>query len=175
MRHWIFTAAAIGVILAAACSGDGLNDPRVLPDVFRLVGEASGSHPAGRTAECRMNLVIELHGETGRDARQVEYAGTHGGHLQRTVLDQNGDGISLMPDVYGEIEARLLFPDSVEFILPGNVNTGSRFWDGIGLLAGRWDGIDGSGEWTCAPFDISEGGWVDTSLVVFGGWRIEPW
>ena len=30
------------------------------------------------------------------------------------------------------------------------------------------------GAWTCAPLDIDSGGYVDTSVVVDGTWRLTP-
>jgi hypothetical protein len=33
----------------------------------------------------------------------------------------------------------------------------------------RWDGL-----WECGPFDITEGGYVDTSGIAVGTWHVEP-
>lgn len=172
----------IGTALAAAslllaCQTDDPTDPTagpVLSERFHLVGEAHGSDPAGRTADCEMHLTIELHEETRRDAALVESAGVYGGHLARTVLEPDGSGISLMPSVFGDAVVTLILPDSLELLFPGNAGSGSRFWEALALLAGTWHDGAGAGAWTCAPFDIYEGGWVDTVLVAQGTWRIEP-
>jgi hypothetical protein len=82
----------------------------------------------------------------------------------------------LWADVYWpETVIRLLYPDSLELLLADTMQVEGRFWREIAFLGGRLteDG-EGEGAWTCAPFDISQGGYVDTSLVAEGTWRLEP-
>jgi hypothetical protein len=71
--------------------------------------------------------------------------------------------------------ARRFAPDSFELELPENRESESRFWRGISYFPGtlaptaRWDGL-----WECGPFDINEGGYVDTSGIAVGTWHVEP-
>ena len=170
-------AALAAASLLLACQGDGPLDPSsgtALPGLLRLVGDAAGSDSTGRRADCTMDLTIELREESRRNTQLVEYVGIHGGHLARTVLEPDSSGIALIPSVYGEAVATLHLPDSLELRFPANGSTGSRFWDSLALLVGTWHDGAGSGTWICAPFDITEGGWVDTALTATGSWTIEP-
>jgi hypothetical protein len=176
-RVWAFSLLMAGGASLTSC-GDSeplSPDSPSLPPRFRVVGNAAGG-VGGRTAECQLNLVVELAHERRRDDQVVEYSGTHGGDVSRTVLESDGSGLSLWADVYNpETVARLTLPDSLELVLFDTVGVQSRFWREIAFLAGaRRGGDPGSGTWSCAPFDINEGGYVDTSLTVQGRWQIEP-
>jgi hypothetical protein len=114
-------AALLTLSLLLAACGDGPAEPAApaaLPSIFRLSGHASGSDATGRTADCALDLIFELPTETHRTPGRVEYRGTHGGEARRTVLDREGNGFAFSASVFGEVEARLFIPDSVELIIP---------------------------------------------------------
>ena len=91
------------------------------------------------------------------------------------MLDANGNGIGLWPHVHGPARARSITPDRVELEIPANAGSESRFWRELASLSGtiHADGT-GSGTWTCAPFDIEDGGYVDTRYSATGTWTLEP-
>jgi hypothetical protein len=140
-----------------------------------MEGHAFAEYPKGRTVSCRFDWVFEV-AEARRTAELVEYTGAFGGDIQRTVLESDGSGLSLWADVYWpETLVRLLYPDSLELVLADTTQAEGRFWREIGFLGGHLIGNgEAEGEWTCAPFDIYQGGYVDTSLVAVGSWRLEP-
>ena len=148
---------------------------RAIPLGLKMTGAAEGSDASGRTASCLLELIFELSDEADRTPESVIYTGKMGGAIQRTVLDSEGSGISLWPHLHAEAITRLFAPDSVAFFTPVMAGVDSRFYDEISYLAGVIDEQGyGSGTWTCAPFDITEGGWVDTTLVAPGTWQSEP-
>ena len=175
MRPFLLTA-----ILAAACGDRHPVEPAnapVLPPRLHLVGEASGEDASGRTASCQLDLMIELKGPPRRVGTTFEYEGTHGGDVNRTVLAPDGSGLSFWADVYWpSTVVRLLPGNRVELVLGDTVRVkteSGRFWQEIALLRGMMQGTgSGAGAWTCAPFDIDQGGYVDTSLAVAGSWRV---
>jgi hypothetical protein len=152
-------------------------DPAVnsLPSRFRMTGRASGNNANGRTADCGLDLIFELRNEVSRSSELVEYTGVHGGEVARTVLTKDGSGFSFVANVFGDVEARLHTLGRVELLIPVNVDAEGRFWQRLARFEGEVseDGR-GSGDWTCAPFDLDSGGYRDTSLVVRGSWSFEP-
>jgi hypothetical protein len=140
-----------------------------------LVATAAGPRPDGGSISCALDQRIELSGETGRTDRWIDYGGVMGGDAQRTTLDSTGAGFGFWADVHWpSAVVRLVLPDSIELLLGDTAATDSRFWRGIAWLAGsRGPGPVGSGTWTCAPFDIDQGGYVDTFGVATGTWTLE--
>jgi hypothetical protein len=143
--------------------------------MFRLVGQASSTSAGGPNIDCHLDLFIELTEERRRDSDLVEYAGKLGGEAGRAVLAPDGSGLAFFADLIGSVLARRFAPDSFELELPENRESESRFWRGISYFAGtlaptaRWGGL-----WQCAPFDITDGGYVDTSGIAVGTWHVEP-
>ncbi|MGH9460928.1 MAG: hypothetical protein ACRD1X_06895 [Vicinamibacteria bacterium] len=140
-----------------------------------MTGTASGSNANGRTANCALDLIFELRTEVSRSPELVEYTGVHGGEVGRLVVAKNGSGFSFIAQVFGDVEARLQTFGRVELLIPVNIDAEGRFWQRLA----RFDGTvnqngEGSGRWTCAPFDLNSGGYVDVSLVVQGNWTFEP-
>ena len=143
---------------------------------FQIVGEAAGGDAAGRTASCDLHLIMELGSDSRPAAGAVEYSGTMGGAVSRTVLEADSSGFGFFADVYWpDAVARFSTRDLVDFVIGDTAAVeGGRFWKNIALLRGTRDGDRASGTWTCAPFDIWENGYVDTILVVQGTWHTEP-
>ncbi|MGH7665626.1 MAG: hypothetical protein ACRENI_15260 [Gemmatimonadaceae bacterium] len=174
----VHCAAPLAVALIAACGGDGPAGPQAvgsLPPLFHVVGEAFGSYEEGQTAHCQLHLVVERSDEIRRASRLVEYSATAGGHIARSVLNADGSGFGFFADVYyPDAVIRLIAPDSIEFALAVPVEGDGRLWKELAFFTGSFDGEStGSGAWTCAPFDIWEGGYVDTSHVAGGEWRMQ--
>jgi len=165
------------VLLGGGCGDDvsGAPPPGV-PASLHLVGTAAGPRPDGGSISCGLDLHIELSGEIQRTSDLVDYAGVHGGDVRRTTVDSTGAGFGFWADVYWPATVvRLILPDSLELLLGDTTVTDSRFWREIAWLPGhRGPGDPGSGAWTCAPFDINEGGYVDTFGIVAGTWQLEP-
>ena len=64
-------------------------------------------------------------------------------------------------------------PDSLELEFPGSQGADSRFWANLAFFAGTLkQKATGAGSWLCAPFDVDEGGYVDTSGFAQGTWRV---
>jgi hypothetical protein len=164
-------------LLLAACDGSAGEYPDAsLPETFWIVGEAHAVDADGRTATCVFEFLLTLTEETRRTGEQVAYSGSHGGHAGRTVLDRDGSGLSIFADVGGAAGARLVFPDRLEIAIPANADAEGRFWRAFALLSGTVADADtsfASGAWTCAPLDLDQGGYVDTSFTVEGRWRME--
>jgi hypothetical protein len=79
------------------------------------------------------------------------------------------------PTSSGEVEAHLFATGSLEIVIPVNQTAEGRFWQNLARFAGTVDSSGrGRGLWTCAPFDIDTGGYVDQSVVVEGGFQMEP-
>jgi hypothetical protein len=166
------------LLLVSACDG---NNPVAsalvtdLPRNFRLTGNASGTDTAGLTATCSLDLVFELTSEVARTPERVDYEGVHGGGVERAILARDGSGFAFAADVFGEVEAHLFVTGRVELVIPVNQTAEGRFWQNLARFAGTVDSSGrGRGLWTCAPFDIDTGGYVDQSLVVEGNWQMEP-
>jgi len=166
------------LLLTAACGEDNPVAPPLvteLPRNFRLTGNASGTDPAGLTATCSLDLVFELTSEVSRTAQRVDYEGVHGGGVERAVLTRDGSGFAFAADVFGEVEAHLFVTGTVEIVIPVNQTAEGRFWQNLARFAGTVDSSGGGrGLWTCAPFDIDSGGYVDDSVVAEGTWEMAP-
>ncbi len=166
-------------LLLLGCSDSSPTDPggvaRPLPLKFRLDGTASSTEADGSTVSCTLELGFELGARPRRAPGVVEYDGVHGGAIQRTVLDAAGDGISLWPHVHGEVIVRSIAPDRIEIEIPGNAGTGSRFWEQLSRLQGAFGpGETAEGGWSCAPFDVDSGGYVDRKYTARGSWTLAP-
>jgi hypothetical protein len=177
MRALAAYAATLFAAHVVGCSGDAPGPaPDGIPLRLHLTATASGTRSDGAAIDCGLDLHITLQGEVRRTAAVVEYAGAMGGEARRSVLPDTGIGFGFWADVYWPaVGARLLFPDSLEFILGDTSVNDSRFWDENAFLAGsRHPGDPGSGIWVCAPFDIYQGGYVDTTGIAQGRWMVEP-
>jgi hypothetical protein len=144
---------------------------------FRVVGDAAGGDGAGNTADCQLDLVMELDGDGRPVPSAIEFPGIMGGGVSRRVLNAEGGGFAFFADVYWpDAAARFGSRLRVDLVLGDTLSIeGGRFWHEIALLRGIRDGNRASGIWTCAPFDIWQGGYVDTALVVQGTWRTAPY
>ncbi len=168
-------ALGMACCLLTACDSSDVGDGDTggldaLPRYFRLTGEASGSNEDGETATCTMDLSFQLDEEVSRSATTVVYRGRAGGEVIRTVVDRDGNGIQLLPFLFWEMETTLSRPDRFEILsLTPITPEDGRFYQELALISGTVD-LDstGTGSWTCAPFDISSGGYVDTALSVPG-------
>jgi hypothetical protein len=150
--------------------------PSPLGNQFRILGTAEGGDSVGRTASCWLDLIMALDstGSPRPIPLGVEYAGTMGGGVGRTVLEADSSGFGFFADVYWPTAvARLRTRDLVDLVIGDTLQTESRFWREIALLRGARVDDGATGTWTCAPFDIWENGYVDTLLVVQGTWRTE--
>ena len=148
----------------AACGEDNPVTPPVidgLPPNFRLTGNATGADAGGLTA---LDLVFELSSETSRTANRVDYQGVHGGGVERSVLARDGSAFAFAADVFGEVEVYLFVAGSIDIRIPVNETAEGRFWRNLARFTGTVDGSGrGQGRWTCAPFDIDTGGYVNES------------
>jgi len=150
--------------------------PRSLPTRFRITGTASSSEAGGVTVTCALDLVFQLEAPPRAIPGGLEYDGTHGGRLRRTILNADGSGLSLEPDVFGRVVARSVSPNRVQIVIPVNVSAEGRFWRELSQFDGTFDSTNNtaSGTWKCAPFDIDSGGRADTMYVAPGAWRLFP-
>jgi hypothetical protein len=163
---------------ASGCDGESpvaSTEVGALPMNFRLLGQASGSDPAGLTVTCSLDLVFELSSEVSRTGGRVDYEGVHGGGVERVLVAGDGSGFSFAADVFGQVEARLFASGMMEIEIPVNETAEGRFWRNLAHFRGTVDASgNGPGGWTCAPFDIDSGGYVDETVIVQGTWRTEP-
>lgn len=140
-----------------------------------MLGTASSVEADGASVSCDFELTFELTGNPRESPGVLEYDGVHGGDLRRTVLDATGHGISLQPDVHGAAVVRSLAPNRVQITIPANANAEGRFWRELSRFEGTFDsGNVATGTWSCAPFDISSGGYVDTKYTARGSWSLQP-
>ena len=174
MRH---LALLLCGVLPACDSGDAATPQggRALASGYKMTGEARLDLPDGGVAECSLDLIWEIRDEVLRDDEHVAYKGVHGGGIYRSVRAADDSGVTFWLNVYGEIDARLVFPDRVELDIPINLGTGSRFYDNFAALRGTLDadGV-GHGTWTCAPLDTEQDGHPDREYSTPGTWTIEP-
>ena len=165
------------IALAAGCDGESPVAPELgeLPASFRIEGQASGTDGSGLTATCSLDLVFELTSEVSRTRERVRYEGTHGGGVERSVLRGDGSGFAFAADVFGDVEAFLFATERLEIVIPVNRTAEGQFWRNLARFSGTVDSSGrGQGVWTCAPFDIDSGGYIDESVVVQGFWHMEP-
>ena len=150
--------------------------PRPLPARFQLLGTASSMEADGTSISCDFALNFELTGSPREAPGVLEYDGVLGGELRRTILDATGRGISLQPDVYGAVVVRSLAPNRVQITIPLNAEAKERFWREISHFEGIFDSPNtvATGTWSCAPFDISSGGYTDTKYTARGSWSLVP-
>jgi hypothetical protein len=143
-----------------------------LSGVMVFSGLAEGKSE-GVNVLCQCDMRLEI-GEVrfNADGSQV-YEATLGGDISRTVLDDNGDGFSFAPFLFGEADVRVDQDNTVSISWPGNLGTGIRFYDEIALFEGALNG-DGTvaGRWNCAPLDLDQGGYVDLKGTVAGSWAL---
>jgi hypothetical protein len=174
--------ASLGVafLLLAGCRDGGSpaepqGSPRPLPASFRLLGSASAVEADGTSISCALDLVFELAGNPRETPGALEYEGTYGGGIRRTIFNAAGNGLSLEPDVYGQVIARSLAPNRIQITIPLNAGAESRFWRELAQFQGTFDsGEVATGNWNCAPFDIDSGGRTDTQYTARGSWTLLP-
>ncbi|HEV8263977.1 MAG TPA: hypothetical protein VGQ06_03430 [Gemmatimonadales bacterium] len=162
--------------LAACGSEDRVLEPAVgLPAELHVVGTAAGPRGDGGSISCGFALLVTL-AERRRTPAWIEYEGSMGGEAHRATLDSAGGGFEFWADVaWPSVVARLVSQDSIELLIGDTTITDRRFWREMAFIRGARHPEDpGSGTWTCAPFDIYEGGYVDTMGVVQGTWWVEP-
>jgi hypothetical protein len=178
-RPRVYGPLAIVFLLLSGCDPSSPTEPSVtarpLPLEFSLLGTAELTTADGSSVSCLLELYFELSEPPRQAPQMLEYDGVHGGSIQRTVLDPAGNGISLWPDVHGAVIARSIAPETVEVLIPVNADAEGRFWRELSRFEGRWapDGT-ATGAWNCAPFDIDEGGSVDTRFTAPGSWTLRP-
>ena len=163
------SASRLSLLLAlvfAACE-----DHNEVPDDFRVRGQAEGTVDTLQIT-CRLDLTYERKGfvndpEHGRVIR-VEW----GGDAERTVLAEDGSGISLAPFMHSpDGQVHLLDDDRIEIVSPINFESGVPFYVELGRLAGRLlPGGRAHGRWSCAPFEVRG----DSIGTVVGTWMLEP-
>jgi hypothetical protein len=169
---------AVAVAILAACHETATSPgtpTRTLPTHFFLVGEAATVDGDENSADCALNLGVDLTGSQQRTGGVVSYAATFGGDIDRRVLDRTGAGFGFSVDVQGAMEVRLIGADSVEIAIPANANADGRLYRQLALIGGRVPAAESplaQGGWTCAPFDINTGGYLDTALVAPGTWHL---
>jgi hypothetical protein len=167
----------LGLFLPACDDDPPLAPPLVteLPGTFHMTGEATRTDTSGLTATCSLDLIFELSSVVFRTPQRVDYQGVHGGAVERAVLARDGSGFAFAADVFGDVEAHLFVTGNVEIVIPVNRTAEGRFWQNLASFSGTVDSSGrGEGRWTCAPFDIDTGGYVDRSVVAEGTWEMEP-
>lgn len=146
-----------------------------VPSFFRLSAAASGTDEFGNYAECHVELLYEIQ-EYSRLPGIVEFTGTGGGEVFRTIQDSTGAGFSFFADFFvPDVEGQLLSGNRLAFDGPGKGVDDSRFYLNLARFNGTLQ-ADGTatGEWTCGPFDLDVGGYVDTQQTVRGSWQFMP-
>lgn len=165
----------ITLVSVVSCKKDESISVNQIPMEYWLSSSIAGVHSDTLDVSCECLQLINLdfleRSENGWDI----YSGKMGGHFNRTVTSTNtGNGLSLTPDTYAEIEFRLS-KDSVIIYAPINRTEESRFYDEFTFFKGEIIGNHTyQGLWSCFPFDIYEGGWVDTIGVISGYWELSP-
>lgn len=155
-------------------SGEGGGEGLTIPTYFRLFATAEGSEN-GTNVSCSLDFIFELDPPSERDG-VVATQGVHGGDAGRVILDDKGAGFGFSASSYGMVVATLdKTTGELELAIPLNETAKNRFWKELALLPGTM-GTDGhsTGTWTCAPLDIEQGGYTDTTITVEGTWYAEP-
>lgn len=178
-------AAADAAQPDASASDGGVADargPGLVDNALRLTAEASGVFTSSTSTittqvECHLNFIFEIHEEQSRTSTQVTYTGAGGGEVQRSLLALDGSGTAFFADSFGEIIVNVGLPLPGPFVLrtPINETVVERFWRGLARLEGTIQ-TDGSvrGAWSCGPFDIDQGGYVDNLYTVTGTFTATP-
>lgn len=149
--------------------------PRALAARYRMSGTAASKEADSTCVTCLLDLAIELGSTPRRVGAVLEYDGVHSGHMNRTILDRDGNGISLWPDVYGSVVVRSIPPDRIQILIPVNATAEGRFYRELSMVEGEFGSDDiVTGTWNCAPFDIHSGGYVDTTYIAPGTWTLVP-
>ena len=154
-------------VFCAATAGQN-----ALPSFFRLTANASGTDASGNHAECHVDLLYEVQ-ESSRLPGIVEFTGTGGGEVSRTVQDSTGAGFAFFADFFvPDVQGQLLGDNRLSFDGPGKGVDESRFYLNLSRFSGILEtGGAASGDWTCGPFDVDVGGYVDTQQTVRGSWQ----
>jgi hypothetical protein len=180
-RHrgrWQRAGLAMALAISTGCNESSPTEPAADPQPLALhllvQGTAESVEADGSTVSCELDLYIDLEGPPHDRGDALEYHGFMGGSVQRTVLDVHGDGISLWPDVFGEVIVRSFVTGEMDIVTPINATAEGRFWRQLYRLEGRLSGPGtAAGDWRCAPFDLTEG-WVDTRYTADGTWTLHP-
>ena len=175
VRVWHFLAAPL-LAAAMSCTGSTAPDASLpqLPSSATIRGSAAGTFADGHTVDCTFQIILTLNAPERPIAHRQRYTGSMGGEAYRQVLAADGSGFAFFADMaWPTIEARVIGPDSIEFVLgPGAPD--SRFWDSFKLLAGRRTGEGHwSGDWPCDPLDVNSGGYVDIDYSGTGSWVLD--
>ena len=147
-----------------------------LPSQFRLIATASRTEPDGLTLTCNLDFLFELKNETLRTEQRVVYTGTQGGPATRSLLSEDGAGFVFSADTFGEVEVDLnTITGEAAIKIPINDTSPNRFWKEMAQFDAVFDANgNGTGNWTCAPLDIDQGGYVDTELIAEGTFEASP-
>lgn len=154
--------------------GEGGAAGLTIPTYFRLLGSAEGSEN-GTNVTCSLDFIFELD-PPSEDGGVVSTEGVHGGDAGRVILDDEGAGFAFSASSYGMVVATLdSTTGALELVIPVNETAENHFWKELALLPGTM-GEDGNstGTWTCAPLDIEQEGYTDTTVTVEGTWHAEP-
>jgi hypothetical protein len=176
MRAFLGTVVVV-VGVVSGCGNPTAPDPvlTTLPETLFMSGEASATDPGGLAATCTFALRIDLLRETSRTRNLVTYTGTKGGEVRRQVWDATGAGFEFVAHTFADIEVQLMPSGRLDLRVPVNETTDSRFYQALAHFEGpiTKDGV-ATGSWTCAPLDLEQGGYKDTSVTATGTWTIEP-
>jgi hypothetical protein len=153
---------------------DVVSSIQELPTYFWLRADAEGVGENGLTAVCHIELIYEL-SEIRRLPGLIEYAGVSGGEVARSILDETGAGFAFSADFFvPDTTARVIHPNELVLVGPGVSVNDSRLYLNLAQFIGKLDGAGSAqGEWSCGPFDVDVGGYVDTEVTVTGQWHIE--
>ncbi len=161
------TIVILSIFTLTSCEKDeaGLSG-FLLPNSFSLKGSASGMVD-GLQIKCICDLVVEIDEVTQSDAVKI-YRGTHGGHFGRTILQSDGSGISLVPDVFGELIIYQYDDKNLIFSIPVNKGTGVPFYELLSTMEGCIDNDVVNGTWLCGPFNTREDsiGIIDATWIM---------
>ena len=171
-----FLALSLLVTLFA-CDDDPVATPRVrtLPAQFRMIADAS-TKSDGINLTCKLDFLFELKNETLRTESRVVYKGTSGGPALRSLLDDEGAGFVFNADTFGEVEVDLnTLTGEAAILIPINDTSPNRFWKEQARFDAVFDANgNATGSWVCAPLDIDQGGYKDTTITANGTFQIAP-
>ena len=170
----IFAGSSVCLIVGATILASGCSDEPLapLPASFRIEGCAAGD-VGSLSITCDLEWSFETTGPPSPVPGGVSRVPVRwGGHAQRTVLEPDGSGISLAPDLFSPDSYVLIFPgNAIEIVTPASVDDPTPFYRELGTLRGtiRGDGW-GSGTWRCGPFETRG----DDTGIVDGIWILSP-